>query len=95
MSVVFTDLAHLFFHFECEAETAGFAYKYSKGLDVPVCSSAYSHQKALGVQWLSGRVHVSRLTGCGLKPHWHHCVVSLSKSHRSLLSIGPTKEDVS
>ena len=34
-----------------------------------------------GVQWLSGRVLVSKPRGCGLKPHQHHYVVSLSKTH--------------
>ena len=33
-----------------------------------------------------------RLNGCGFKPHWRHCVVSLSKTHLSLLSIGSTQE---
>ena len=56
-----------------------FAYKYSKGLDVSVCASTHSHQKLLGAQWLSGRVHISRLTNCRFEPHLRHCVVSLSK----------------
>ena len=30
--------------------------------------------------------------GCG--PHWRHCVVSLSKTHVSLLSTGSTQEDL-
>ena len=29
-------------------ETTVFVYKYSKGLDVPVCASTHSHQKLLG-----------------------------------------------
>ena len=33
-----------------------------------------------GGQWLSGRVLDSRLRGWGLEPHWHHCIVSLSKT---------------
>ena len=43
-------------------------------------------------QWLSGRVLVSRSRGCGFD---RHCVVSLSKSHLSLLSTGTTQEDLS
>ena len=62
-------------------EATVFAYKYSKGLDVPVCASTHSHQKLLGAQWLSGRVHISRLTNHMFEPHLRHCVVSLSKSH--------------
>ena len=31
----------------------------------------------------------------GLEPHQRHCVVSLSKTHLSLLSIGSTQEDPS
>ena len=38
-----------------------------------------------GAQWLSGRVLDSRPRGCGFKPHWRHCVVSLSKSINSSL----------
>ena len=71
-----------------------FVYKYSKGLDVPVCASTHSHQKLLEAQWLSGRVHISRLTNCGFEPLCH-CVGSLSKSHWSLLNSGSTKEDPS
>ena len=41
-----------------------------------------------GAQWLSGRVIDSRRRGCGLEPDQHHCVVSLSKTHLSLLSTG-------
>ena len=62
-------------------EATVFAYKYSKGLDVPVCASTHSHQKLLGAQWLSGRVHISRLTNHMFEPHLRHSVVSLSKSH--------------
>ena len=45
-----------------------------------------SHQmttKALGVQWLSGRVLDWRLKGRGFEPHRRHCIVSLSKTHLS------------
>ena len=62
-------------------EAIVFAYKYSKGLDAPVYASTRSHQKRLWAHWLSGRVHISRLTNCGFKPHLRHCVVSLRKSH--------------
>ena len=34
----------------------------------------------MGVQWLSGRVLDLRPRGRGFEPHWHHCVVSLSKN---------------
>ena len=33
-----------------------------------------------GAQWLSGRVFDLLSMGCGLEPHGHHCVVSLSKN---------------
>ena len=46
-----------------------------------------------GVQWLSGRVIDSRPKGRGFEPHQHHCFVSLSKTHLSLLSTGSTQED--
>ena len=36
-----------------------------------------------GAQWLSGRVRDSRLKGHGFEPHWRHCVVFLSKTHKS------------
>ena len=72
--VVFPDHAHLLLHVNCEA------FKYSKGLDVPVCASTYSHKKLLGAHLLSGRVHISRLTNCRFEPHLRHCAVSLSKS---------------
>ena len=48
-----------------------------------------------GAQWLSGRVLDSRPKGQGLEPHRRHCVVSLSKTHLSLLSTGSTQEDPS
>ena len=50
-------------------------------------------QFLLGTQWLSGRVLDSRLRGRGFEPHLRHCVVSLSKTHLSLLSTGSTQED--
>ena len=39
-----------------------------------------------GAQWLSGRVLDLRLRGHGFQPHWSQCVVSLSRTHFSLLS---------
>ena len=48
--------------------------------------------KSEGAQWLSGRVLDSRLRGRGFEPHWRHCVVSLSKTHLSLLcTVQPRK----
>ena len=44
------------------------------------------------IQWLSGRVLDSRLRGCGFESNQRHCVVSLSKTHVSLLSSGSTQE---
>ena len=38
-----------------------------------------------GAQWLSGRVLDSRPKDRGFEPHWHHCVVSLSKTHNPCL----------
>ena len=39
-----------------------------------------------------GRVLDSRLRSSRFEPHWHHCVVSLSKTHLSLLSTDSTQE---
>ena len=39
------------------------------------------HNSLLGAQWLSGRVLDSRPRGREFEPHWHHCVVFLSKAH--------------
>ena len=48
--------------------------------------------KPVGAQWLSGRVLDSRPKGSGLKPHGHHCVVSLSKNiNPSLVLVQPRK----
>ena len=35
----------------------------------------------LGALWFSGRVLNSRPRVDRFKPHWHHCAVSLSKTH--------------
>ena len=48
-----------------------------------------------GGQWLSGRVLDLRLKGHGFEPHQSYCVVSLSKTHQSLLSTGSTQENLS
>ena len=43
-------------------------------------------------QLLSGRVLDSRPWGCGFKPHWHHCILSLSNSiSLSLVLVQPRK----
>ena len=44
-------------------------------------------------QWLSGRVLDSRPRGSRFKPRRPHCVLSLSKTHLSVLSTGSTQED--
>ena len=59
------------------------------------CSFRYSKTCLKGTQWLSGRVLDWRPRGCGFEPHPRHCVVSLSKTHLSLLSTGSTQEDPS
>ena len=48
----------------------------------------------MGAQWLSGRVLDTRLRGCSFEPHRCHCVMSLSKTHESLLSTGSTQGDL-
>ena len=46
----------------------------------------------MGAQWLSGRVLDSRLRGRMFEPHWHHCVVSLSKNiNPSIVLVQPRK----
>ena len=42
----------------------------------------------------SGRLLDSSPKICGFEPYQRHCVVSLSKTHLSLLSTGLTKEDI-
>ena len=53
------------------------------------------HNDKGGVGWHSGRVLDSRQRGGAFEPHRRHCVVSLSKTHLSLLSTGSTKIDPS
>ena len=50
---------------------------------------------SVGAQCLSGRVLDSGLSGRGFEPHWRQCVVSLSKTHLSVLSTGSTQENPS
>ena len=42
---------------------------------------------------LSGRVPDRRPRSWGFEPHQRHCVVSLSKTNKSLLSTGSSQED--
>ena len=49
----------------------------------------------MGAQWLSASILDSRPKGRGFGPHRRHCVVSLGKTHLSLLSAGSTEEDPS
>ena len=46
-------------------------------------------------QWLSGRVLDSRPRSHGFEPNRRPCVVSLSKTHLSLLSTSSTQEEPS
>ena len=51
-----------------------------------------SYLSLMGAQWPSGRVLDSRPKGRGFEPHWHHCVVSLSKNiNPSLVLVQPRK----
>ena len=50
------------------------------------------HLFYVGAQWLRGRVLDSRPRGRSFKPHWHHCIVSLSKNiNPSLLMVQTRK----
>ena len=83
--------------------------RYNIGLKYSVCSSIENWKSAdekknmqnypacriKGAQWLSGRVLDSRTRGRGFEPQRRRCVVSLSKTHLSLLSTGKTQEDLS
>ena len=55
----------------------------------------YNVQKKYCAVWLSGSVLDSRPRGRGLEPHQRFCVMSLSKTHLSLLSTCSTHEDLS
>ena len=52
-------------------------------------------KKQCSAHWLSGRLLDLRLGAAGSNPYRRHCVVSLSKSHLSLLNTGSTQEDQS
>ena len=48
--------------------------------------------RAMGAQWLSGRVLDLRPKGRGFEPHRRHCAVSLSKNiNPSLVLVQPRK----
>ena len=46
----------------------------------------------MGAHWLSGRALDSRPKGGGLESHQRHCIVSLSKTHWSLLNTNSTQQ---
>ena len=52
----------------------------------------YYMDETIVYPWLSGRVLDPRPRDCGFEPHWHHSIVSLSKSYLSLLSTESTQE---
>ena len=61
-----------------------------------IYGNRYKSQKgSQGAQWLRGRVLDSRLRGRIFEPHRRHCVVSLSKTHLSLLITGSTQQNPS
>ena len=67
--------------------------KFKVWLDISFMYAMQIFTQCMGEQWLSGRVLDSRPRGPGFEPHRRHCVVSLSKTHLSLLSTGSTEED--
>ena len=76
--------------------------KYIKQITmwVGICANQRGLGKRSGS--ISGRVLDSRPRGGGFKPHWRHCLwslskthLSLSKTHLSLLSTGSIQEDPS
>ena len=52
---------------------------------------AHANWRTIG-QCLSRRVLDSRPRGCGFEPHRRHSIVSLSKTHLSLVRTGSTQE---
>ena len=63
-------------------------------IHLPLFGATYMYaqsKRLMGVQWLSGRVLVSRSRGCGFEPHRRHCVVSLNKTHKCLVLVQPRK----
>ena len=65
---------------------------YAQSYLKPCWLNIYFNLTMLGAWWLSGKVLDLRQSGRGFKPHRCHCVVSLSKTHLSLLSTGSTQE---
>ena len=55
-------------------------YQYNKHGILKGCQSKFPYIMYSGAQWLSGRVFDSRPRGRKFEPHWHHCLVSLSKA---------------
>ena len=47
------------------------------------CKQNRYYSSSYGAQWLSGRVLDSRPRGRRFESHRRHCVVSLSKTHKS------------
>ena len=63
------------------------------------CSSEFFHHFIIGAQWPSCRVLTQDRGGHEFETHRHHCVVSLSNTHLSLLSTVspqeyPTQPDI-
>ena len=54
------------------------------------CKILYDHSTGFAIVECLTR---DRTRGCGFESHWRQCVVSLSKTHLSLLSTGSTQED--
>ena len=52
-----------------------------------------SEFKQFSKQDIQAQHDTQKTEGHGVESHWHHCVVSLSKTHLSLLSTGSTQED--
>ena len=63
--------------------------------ETKIPSKIYSILIEGNMQWFSGRVLDWRQRSSRFKPHRRHSVVSLSKTHLSLLSTGSTQEDPS
>ena len=67
--------------------------QYSPFITWSHCSSEFFHHFIIGAQWLSGRVLTQDRGGHEFETHRHHCVVSLSNTHLSLLSTVSPQED--
>ena len=70
-------------------------YLFQAFVDYLLYAMISLHTWLKGAQWLSGRVPVLELRGCGFEPHRHHCIVSMGKTHQSLLSKGSIQEVLS